>query len=84
MQYSMNSATVRAVTLDLDDTLWPIAPVIARAEDRLHAWLVREAPATARRHDIAALRDLRDAVARESVAIAHDFSAVRRESASAS
>jgi 2-haloalkanoic acid dehalogenase type II len=72
--------TVRALTLDLDDTLWPIAPAIARAETLLHAWLAREAPATARRFDVAALRALRDAVAREAPDIAHDFSAVRRAS----
>jgi putative hydrolase of the HAD superfamily len=26
---------VRAITLDLDDTLWPIGPVMPRAEQRL-------------------------------------------------
>ena len=76
----MKSPAIRALTLDLDDTLWPIAPAIARAEAVLHGWLVREAPATARAFDIAALRALRDGVAREAPAIAHDFSAVRRES----
>jgi putative hydrolase of the HAD superfamily len=72
--------TVRALTLDLDDTLWPIAPAIARAESVLHAWLAREAPATAGRFDVAALRVLREAVAQDSPALAHDFSALRRES----
>src|SRR3546814_5045291 len=33
---------VSAITLDLDDTIWPIAPVIQRAENILGAWL-REA-----------------------------------------
>ena len=37
----MNTAIVRALSLDLDDTLWPIAPAIARTEARLHAWLAR-------------------------------------------
>jgi len=35
----MNSSPIRAITLDLDDTLWPIWPVIERAEQALHEWL---------------------------------------------
>ena len=35
---------LKALTLDLDDTLWPSAPAIAAAEKKLHAWLEREAP----------------------------------------
>lgn len=30
---------ITTITLDLDDTLWPIHPVIARAERELRAWL---------------------------------------------
>mgnify|MGYP003353772201 CR=1 FL=1 len=29
----------RALTLDLDDTLWPVWPAIERAEAVLHDWL---------------------------------------------
>jgi putative hydrolase of the HAD superfamily len=76
----MNPHSVRALTLDLDDTLWPIAPAIARAEEALHAWLRQNAPATASRFDILSLRAKRDEVARNQPQIAHDFSAVRRES----
>jgi len=76
----MNPLSVRALTLDLDDTLWPIAPAIARAEAVLHDWLSAHAPATAVRFDIVALRGKRDEVSRTQPEIAHDFSAVRRES----
>ena len=38
---------VRAITLDLDDTLWPIWPTIARAEQALQDWLRHRAPRTA-------------------------------------
>lgn len=76
----MNPDSIRALTLDLDDTLWPIAPAIARAEAALHAWLAREAPATAAAFDILALRAKRDEVARTCPEIAHDFTAVRRKS----
>jgi HAD superfamily hydrolase (TIGR01549 family) len=38
---------IRAITLDLDDTLWPVWPTIHRAEALLTDWLAQHAPATA-------------------------------------
>lgn len=38
---------IKAITLDLDDTLWPVAPVLAMAEQRLTDWLALHAPKTA-------------------------------------
>lgn len=38
---------IRAISLDLDDTLWPIWPTIRRAEAVLLAWLQQHAPASA-------------------------------------
>jgi len=69
---------VRAITLDLDNTLWPIAPVIARAEDRLDAWLREHAPATAARWPVEAMRALRDRVAVDNPHLVHDFTEQRR------
>jgi putative hydrolase of the HAD superfamily len=40
-------AAIRAISIDLDDTLWPIWPVIARAERSLQDWLCPRAPLTA-------------------------------------
>ena len=71
---------VQALTLDLDDTLWPVWPTIARAEAVLMDWLRAEAPATAAAHDTRSLRALRDVVAAERPEWAHDLSAIRRES----
>ncbi|MEY4560991.1 MAG: hypothetical protein RLZZ618_268 [Pseudomonadota bacterium] len=75
----MNSHTI-ALTFDLDDTLWPIWPTIARAEVRLHEWLSAHAPATAGRYEPAALRQLRDEVAATHPEWAHDLGTMRRES----
>ena len=33
---------IHAITLDLDDTIWPIAPAIDRAEAALDAWLLAQ------------------------------------------
>ncbi|WAW09240.1 HAD family hydrolase [Oxalobacter vibrioformis] len=40
-------STIKAVLFDLDDTLWAIDPVIARAEQVLFEWLKRHTPAVA-------------------------------------
>ena len=68
----------RAITLDLDDTLWEIAPVIQRAESVLHEWLRMYAPRCAARYSIEKMRRLRDAVAAANPQLAHDFTAQRK------
>jgi putative hydrolase of the HAD superfamily len=75
--------TLRAITLDLDDTLWPVWPAILRAEEALHGWLAMHAPRCAERYPLTAMRALRDRVARENPHLAHDFSAQRRLSLAA-
>jgi putative hydrolase of the HAD superfamily len=77
---NLNNDKLRALTLDLDDTLWPIWPTIARAESALQTWLQRHAPRVTERFDLAAMRADREAVARERPDWAHDLSALRRES----
>lgn len=72
---------IAAITLDLDDTLWPIWPTIERAERVLYEWLLREAPKTANLLVTpGVLRELREATAKERSDLAHDLSALRRES----
>ncbi len=71
---------VRAITLDLDDTLWPIWPTIARAETALQDWLRPRAPgASALLADPQARHELREAALELHPAISHQLSAVRRE-----
>ncbi len=71
---------IRAITLDLDDTLWPIAPTLERAEARLQSWFDAEVPATAAQwRDAEYRRALRAEVNREHAALAHDLSHLRRE-----
>ena len=35
---------IRAVTFDLDDTLWDIWPIVEQAEQRLQQWLQQRYP----------------------------------------
>jgi putative hydrolase of the HAD superfamily len=69
---------VSAVTLDLDDTLWPFAPIGARIERTLHAWMEQHSPQTAARFPIEEMRALRDCVVAEHPQHAHDLSLLRR------
>lgn len=72
---------IRAISLDLDDTLWPIWPTIERAEKVLHDWLTERAPMTAALFSSpVALREIRDYMAANRPDLKHDLSAVRRES----
>lgn len=69
---------ILALTLDLDDTLWPIAPVIELAETALQRFLDQHAPAAAARWPIAAMRELREQVAAQHPHLAHDYTEQRR------
>lgn len=72
---------IKAITLDLDDTLWPIWPVIERAERALHEWLSLHAPMTSALFaNPAALRDIREEMGTSRPDLKHDMSALRRES----
>jgi FMN hydrolase / 5-amino-6-(5-phospho-D-ribitylamino)uracil phosphatase len=72
---------IKAISLDLDDTLWPIWPTIERAEQALHGWLGENAPMTAALFSSpSALREIRDYMASNKPELKHDLSAVRRES----
>lgn len=77
----LDTRRIKAISLDLDDTLWPIWPTIERAEKALHDWLVEHAPmAAALFANPVALREIRNHVADQRPELKHDLSAVRRES----
>src|SRR3569832_2544566 len=77
----LDKSLIQAISLDLDDTLWPIWPTIERAEKVLHEWLVENAPMTAALFSSpAALRDIREYMAGNRPELKHDLSALRRES----
>lgn len=69
---------IKAIGLDLDDTLWPIWPVITRAESQLVAWLELRAPASAAVFaDPVQRQSLRQAVVHSRPDLGHDMSALR-------
>jgi FMN phosphatase YigB (HAD superfamily) len=71
---------IKAVSLDLDDTLWPVWPAIERAELALENWLSRHAPMTAAIFSNPLVRqDIREHVIRTRPELRHSLSSIRRE-----
>lgn len=71
---------IRAITLDLDDTLWPVWPTIEQAEKALRGWLDQHAPRTAvLARDAESTRTARHAVVAAHAERAHDLGLIRRE-----
>jgi FMN hydrolase / 5-amino-6-(5-phospho-D-ribitylamino)uracil phosphatase len=69
---------IRAITLDLDDTLWPFAPIGVRIEHVLDDWLREHSPRTAEAFPIPRMRALREHVFEAHPHLLHDMSALRR------
>lgn len=69
---------IKAVIFDLDDTLWPIVPVIVRAESILFDWLRMHAPKVAQQYSIEEMRKRRLALLAENPHFAIDLHALRR------
>ena len=67
----------RALSLDLDDTLWPIWPVIERAEQALDDFLRKRCPRTAEKYPVPRMRELRARIADLHPQHAHDYTRQR-------
>ena len=71
---------IQAITLDLDDTLWPVAPTIAGAEQDLLRWLLANTPKTAELTQQAEVKQaIRQRVVAQQTAKAHDLGFLRCE-----
>jgi putative hydrolase of the HAD superfamily len=70
---------VGALTLDLDDTLWPVRPTLVAAERVLNEWLLAHAPRTAAAVGQREMLALRAQVADAHPEWAHDLTAIRVE-----
>jgi len=80
LQPALDVARIKGISLDLDDTLWPVWPTIERAERELVRWLEERAPKTAAVWSVPGMvQALREATAKERAEVAHDMSGMRRE-----
>ena len=68
---------MRAVAFDLDNTLWDVEPVLARAEQRLLEWLHEHCPRIPQQLSLADMRAAREELARAEPHNAHDVTYLR-------
>lgn len=78
MPATASKAAICAITIDLDDTLWPIAPTIMRAERLAHEWLSERAPEVAGAWSVERLRALRLQLMETRADLCHDLLTIRR------
>ncbi|MCG5547963.1 HAD family hydrolase [Halorhodospira halochloris] len=74
----MIKSPLHAVTFDLDDTLWSVDDVLARAEQVLYEYLRCEYPLIAERFAIADMRELRRRLAADRADLARNATKLRR------
>jgi putative hydrolase of the HAD superfamily len=70
---------IRTITLDLDDTLWAIHPVIVRAERSLYKWLREHYPRITELFSPEDVLQLRNDIVAEHWGKSHDFYFLRRK-----
>jgi len=74
------SQTIKVLSFDLDDTLWPCLPTIMRAEKLLFQWLSDHVPEITQSYDINQLRDKRRSLINSHPELAHDLTRLRIKS----
>lgn len=69
---------IRAISFDLDDTLWDCAPAILHAEETLYSWLEQHHPNVVAHRNRDALRELRGNMYQTHPHLASDVSMMRK------
>ncbi|WMW79433.1 HAD-IA family hydrolase [Undibacterium cyanobacteriorum] len=68
---------IKAIVFDLDDTLWPLRPLIAAAEKHLYDWLVQQLPSIGERETVESLRARRMELIPQDPRFSYDLWALR-------
>ena len=68
---------INVITFDLDDTLWAIAPVIEKANQRMLEWMNDHTPKFSQAYDHHGINQLRDEVIADNPHLQHDLSQIR-------
>ena len=79
MHYHANKIkNINAITFDLDDTLWEIAPVIERAEKKVYELIQAKFPRVSERYALRDIQQIREQVLSSNLDIIHDLTEIRR------
>lgn len=71
--------SIKLITLDLDNTLWQTDPVIIKAEQACHDWIVENIPQAAEFYTMEALRQYKNDIAECYPQLRHKVSELRIE-----
>ncbi len=74
------SQTIKVLSFDLDDTLWPCHPTIQRAEKLLYQWLSDHVPEITKSYDLYQLREKRRLLLNSHPELASDLTQLRLKS----
>jgi putative hydrolase of the HAD superfamily len=74
------SKPIKAITFDLDGTLWDLEPVIAEADCKLHEWFALHYPAISSAFSIYGMRQLRTKLLKRDPTLRHDVTELRKSS----
>ena len=69
---------IKAITFDLDDTLWPCAPAVAGAERAYLEWIERHYPTVLKQHDSAQILSLRRSLLATEPDLINDVTELRK------
>ncbi|HTD03568.1 HAD family hydrolase [Undibacterium sp.] len=73
----MSIKAVKAVLFDLDETLWPVGPVIQHAEATLFQWMAVNTPQVAQNYSIERMRSHRQQMMQSNPRFQYDLWALR-------
>lgn len=70
---------IKAITFDLDDTLWPLKPTLMHAEHETYEWLKINAKSLTNQFSLAALSEFRFTLFKNDIRFKNQISQVRKE-----
>ncbi len=70
--------TIKSISFDLDDTLWPLMPNIMKAEEVTNAWIKENYPGTAILLGTKDVIEIRDKLIRNNPNLMNQLSDLRR------
>ncbi len=76
--FSDTPMSIRVISFDLDDTLWPVEPVIRHAENVLRQWFLRYYPRIPQRFTITDMQTMRQNLLLEQPELNADLQQLRR------
>jgi len=71
--------TIKSISFDLDDTLWPLMPTILKAEETTNKWIVNNYPGTASLLKSKDVMEVRDKLIKQKPNLVNQLSDLRKE-----